>query len=116
MKLLIQHNRKDNGSPLLKKHFNTGQNAPKENKKQGKNPSTFLCYFLSLGIIFFLFSTPCFAKDCLYIAHRADMDHAPSESYAAVDMAIRKGYKAIECDVWKTYSGDYLIYHDYKKN
>ena len=114
MKLLNQKNRNNHVSPYLKKLSNTGQTAPNENdKNQRKNPLTFLYYFLSLGIIFFLFSTPSFAKDYQYIAHRADIDHAPSESYAAVDMAISKGYKAIECDIWKTHSGDYLIYHDY---
>ena len=114
MKVLNQHYRNNNVPPHLKKYSNADWTAPQENdKKQCKNPLIFLYYFLSLGVMLFFFSTTCFAKDYQYIAHRADIDHAPSESYAAVDMAIRKGYKTIECDIWKTYSGDYLIYHDY---
>ena len=69
-------------------------------------------YFLTFCILLLLFSPVCLAKDCLYIAHRGDIDDAPEESYAAVDMAIENGYRAIECDVWKTTSEEYLVFHD----
>lgn len=59
-----------------------------------------------------LFSVSVQAQTVKYIAHRGDMTDAPEQTYAAVDMAIKKGYKAFECDVWKTKSGDFLIHHD----
>ena len=75
-------------------------------------PMKALFCFLSFFIVFGVFEINCCAGYCRYIAHRADMTDAPEESYAAVDKAIENGFSSIECDVWKTDSGGFLIHHD----
>ena len=65
-------------------------------------------FYMVLGTSISVFA----AQDVKYIAHRGDMTEAPEESYAAIDKAVENGYHAIECDVWKTKSKNYLIFHD----
>ena len=75
----------------------------------------FSCFLLFCMVA--IFSVPVFAAtNVKYIAHRGDMNDAPEESKAAIDKAVENGYKAIECDVWKTKSGDFLVFHDSNLN
>ena len=80
--------------------------------KQRKRLLPLLYCLLSFCFIFLHYSPESRAAECLYIAHRGDIDDAPEESYAAVDVAIENGYRAVECDVWKTASEEYLVFHD----
>lgn len=45
-------------------------------------------------------------------AHRGDANAAPENTIAAFCKAAENGFKAIEFDVWETYSGDLVISHN----
>ena len=84
----------------------------KRRGSQRKRLLPVLYCLLSFCFVFLHFSLVSRAAECLYIAHRGDIDEAPEESYAAVDVAVKNGYRAVECDVWKTASEEYLVFHD----
>lgn len=46
------------------------------------------------------------------IAHRGFSSEAPENSRAAFAMAVEGGFYGVECDVWKTGDGRYVISHD----
>ena len=46
------------------------------------------------------------------IAHRGFSSEAPENSYAAFAMAAEADFYGIECDVWKTKDGVYVVSHD----
>lgn len=51
-------------------------------------------------------------SDRSVFAHRGDSSSAPENTIAAYYKAAQNGFKAIEFDVWETYSGDLVICHN----
>lgn len=46
------------------------------------------------------------------IAHRGFSSEAPENSYAAFALAVEGNFYGIECDVWKSKDGVYVVSHD----
>ncbi|MCM1245956.1 MAG: Ig-like domain-containing protein [Roseburia sp.] len=46
------------------------------------------------------------------IAHRGFSSAAPENTTAAFELAVQNGFYGIECDVRKTYDGEFVIMHD----
>lgn len=46
------------------------------------------------------------------IAHRGYSSEAPENTTAAFELAVQNGFYGVECDVRKTYDGEFVIMHD----
>ncbi len=46
------------------------------------------------------------------IGHRGTRDHAPDDTIASYKKAWELGYNHVECDVWYTWSGEFMISHE----
>ena len=51
-------------------------------------------------------------SDTNFIAHRGLSSSAPENSMAAFQLASEAGYWGIECDIWETKDGEFVISHD----
>ena len=49
----------------------------------------------------------------LIIAHRGDVEHAPENTIASFESAIRKGADTIELDVHLSADNEVVVHHDY---
>jgi len=49
----------------------------------------------------------------LIIAHRGDVEHAPENTFASFESAIRKGAGSIELDVHLSADNEIVVHHDY---
>lgn len=52
------------------------------------------------------------AQDALFVAHRGYSAVAPENSMAAYEMAALAGFGVIECDIWVTKDGEFVVSHD----
>ena len=50
--------------------------------------------------------------DYMFAAHRGYSGEYPESTAEAYKGAFKKGFDAVECDVWESYSGSLLIQHD----
>lgn len=55
--------------------------------------------------------SPYFDENLLFISHRGMKDY-PENTFAAVDAAVRSGFKAVECDICMTRDGVFVLQHD----
>ena len=46
------------------------------------------------------------------IAHRGFSSQAPENSIPAFEKALESGFYGIECDIWKTLDGEFMVSHD----
>lgn len=51
-------------------------------------------------------------SDTNFIAHRGFSSAAPENSMAAFQLASEAGYWGVECDIWETTDGEFVISHD----
>lgn len=46
------------------------------------------------------------------IAHRGFSSEAPENSIPAFEKALESGFYGVECDIWKTLDGEFMVSHD----
>lgn len=52
-------------------------------------------------------------KDCLIIAHRGESFDAPENTLAAIELAWKRGARAVEIDVHLSKDNHVVVFHDF---